>query len=184
MPPKRSTRSKQAAEAVAKEEEAQEDVLAPVEDDDVAVAADTAANAADAIPESDAEVNKEEEGDVDGEDVKDGAANPDAEQQAAAAAIAARLVKKHQEDAEVDQNGAAEGAAGDGEREGGNGSKRPREDDVAGLEGPDRKKSGSVSAEMAAGIPGSGPGVEAQVAMEPPDQVALGIPVKQAIEHE
>ena len=163
MPPKRSTRSKQAAEAVAKEEEAQEDVLAPVEDDDVAVAADTAANAADAIPESDAEVNKEEEGDVDGEDVKDGAANPDAEQQAAAAAIAARLVKKHQEDAEVDQNGAAEGAAGDGEREGGNGSKRPREDDVAGLEGPDRKKSGSVSAEMAAGIPGSGPGVEAQV---------------------
>ena len=178
MPPKRSTRSKKAADAAATEEEEQGNVqILPDEAADAADTANVVGEGADAAPEQDEGANEGDDAhDGDGEDGGDGqdgkdgqdGQDPDAEQQAAAAAIAARLVKKHQEDAEAVQDGAGEGDAddagdaGDGEREGGNGSKRPREDD--GAAGPDRKRSGSVSAEVGAGMmPGSVPGSEAQV---------------------
>ena len=162
MPPKRSTRSKKAAEAATKEEDEQADVHVP--DDEAADAADTAdvvEQVADAVPEKDGDANEGDDakdGDGEGGDGKYEDANQDAEQQAAAAAIAARLVKKHQEETESGHNGDGGDGSGDEEREGANGSKRPREEDGAGMEGPDRKKSGSMSAEVAAGMPGNGPG--------------------------
>ena len=190
MPPKRSTRSKKAAEAQAKEEEEPVKTDGPVDDEAAAQGAAEGGDTGDAKAGENAEIIVEKDGEAarekqaeeeNGEENDDvaGHAQEDAEQQAAAAAVAARLVKKHQEEngGAQHEEGGDDGAGGDdggaqGDKEATNVAKRPREEDPAGLDEPDRKKSGSLSADAVAGnmpgalptgVPGSGQNDDGQV---------------------